>query len=396
MAINIKNIEDAIQRKAYAVDSSTSVNDLSDMVEAALLVTGGLREYADSAELPTAATSNDKIAFVKDQKAIRFNNGKIWAGTASGEVTTPGPSGPSSPVYAGDNYGFSMGGGSSPYTQKVEAYSFATDGNSTDVGSFSNPSSTAVWSGMGGGTTTKGYHFGGSPLTPAAAHVYEFTYTAGTPVTTADAGFDISPAFWRYGHYEMVGNRTEMYVAGGYRSPATNTNVILKMPEASVSTKTDVGNLTSARRFGAGHSSDVSSYISGGYTSANVNIIDKWPMTADTDATDVGDLVQAQRGHGGTSSSTHGYAAGYIPNNNMIQKFPFASDANAADVANLNQSIHYQSSTSSDVSGYSAGGTSGPSAGRNNIQKYPFAADTDGTDVGDLTFARQQNAGTHY
>ena len=387
--------EAALQTKIDNADSNTSMSELLNMLHSA-------KEYSyhslyDSAGLLPAADSANigRLAFAEANDGMY-----VFVGMDSGwrliDSDAETQLGPFAPAYAGENYGFSMGGGSSPYTQKVEAYSFASDGNSTDVGSFSNPSSTAMWSGMGGGTTTKGYHFGGSPLTPTAAHVYEFTYAAGTPVTTADAGFDISPAYWRYGHYEMIGNRTEMYVAGGYRNPALNTNVILKMPEASPSTKTDVGDLTSARRFGAGHSSDVSSYISGGYISADTNIIDKWPMSADANATDVGDLVQAQRGHGGTSSSTHGYAAGYVPNNNMIQKFPFASDANATDVANLNQSIHLQSSTSSDVSGYSAGGTSGPAAGRNNIQKHPFAADTDATDVGDLTFARQQSAGTHY
>ena len=387
--------EAALQTKIDNADSDTSMSELLNMLHSA-------KEYSyhslyDSAGLLPAADSANigRLAFAEANDGMY-----VFVGMDSGwrllDSDAETAAGPIAPAYAGENYGFSMGGGSSPYTQKVEAYSFASDGNSTDVGSFNNPNSTAMWSGMGGGTTTKGYHFGGSPLTPTAAHVYEFTYAAGTPVTTADAGFDISPAFWRYGHYEMIGNRTEMYVAGGYRSPANNTNVILKMPEASASTKTDVGNLTSARRFNAGHSSDVSSYASGGYASADVNIIDKWPMAADADATDVGDLVQAQRGHGGTSSSTHGYAAGYVPNNTMIQKFPFASDANATDVANLNQSIHFQSSTSSDVSGYSAGGTTAPAAGRNNIQKHPFAADTDATDVGDLTFARQQSAGTHY
>ena len=54
MAINIKNLEERIQKKAHLVDSNTAVDDLTDMVEASLLLTGSLKTYADSSELPTA------------------------------------------------------------------------------------------------------------------------------------------------------------------------------------------------------------------------------------------------------------------------------------------------------------------------------------------------------
>lgn len=413
MPINITKALNEIQSRLD--DSTQTGTDLNRLISIASRANNsGINAltYRSTGHLPSTADSNyiGFMAYVASDNVFGDSSGRFYYAsnrdsgwipfTTSQDsdeslITIPTSS---APAFAGENYGFSMGGGSSPYTQKVEAYSFASDGNSTDVGSFSNPDANAVWSGMGGGTTTKGYHFGGSPLTPAAAHVYEFTYAAGTPVTTADAGFDISPAFWRYGHYEMLGNRTEMYVAGGYRSPATNTNVILKMPEASPSTKTDVGDLTSARRLQASASSDNHGYIHGGYTSANVNIIDKWPWTTDENATDVGDLHTATRGQGGHSSSTHGYASGgnSPPAVNQIQKFTFATDGNATDAADLNVAVYHQSATSSDVSGYSAGGTSGPAAGKVDIQKFSFSADTNATDVGDLTFARQQNAGTHY
>ena len=394
MAINIKNIEDAIQRKAYAVDSSTSVNDLSDMVEAALLITGGLKEYADSAELPTAATSNDKIAFVKDQKAIRFNNGKIWAGTASGEVTTPSPSGSSSPVFAGTNYGYSMGGGSSPYTKNVDNYPFASDADATNVGALTNPSSTAVWTGIGGGSATDGYYLGGTPRSPEQADIEKFPYAAATPITVTDTGNNLVPGIYRYAHYEMCGDRTNIYVAGGYTGPSyptlSNTNKISQIPAASDgSTITDYGDLTTSHRFGSTATSDTHGYSAGGYTSTGINVIDKWPFSASGNATDVGDLTAVSYTNNGHSSSTHGYISGQ---NSGIEKWSFSTDENATDIGDLFSSKHYSASTSSDVSGYLAGGN--PST--DTIQKFSFTTDGNGTDVGNLAFARRANSGTHY
>jgi len=395
MAINIKNIEDAIQRKAYAVDSSTSVNDLSDMVEAALLITGGLKEYADSAELPTAATSNDKIAFVKDQKAIRFNNGKIWAGTASGEVTTPGPSGPSTPVFAGTNYGYSMGGGSSPYTKNVDNYPFASDADATNVGTLTNPSSSAVWTGNGGGSDTHGYYIGGTPRSPEQADIEKFPYAAAASITVTDTGNNLVPGIMRYPHYQMCGDRTNIYNQGGYTGPGypalAYTNTIYKFAASSDgSSITNSADMTVTRGLLASATSDTHIYAMGGNPSTNV--IDKTSLVGDDNSTDVGDLLTSIYGLGGHSSSTHGYATGAQPISNVIQKFSFTTDENATDVGDLATPTGYAADASSSTHGYKAGG----SPNINVIQKFSFTADENGTDVGDLAFARRANAGTHY
>ena len=70
MAINIKNLEERIQKKVHLVDSNTSVDDLTDMVEAALLLTGSLKSYADSSQLPAATGSNEKIGFIGNGEGI--------------------------------------------------------------------------------------------------------------------------------------------------------------------------------------------------------------------------------------------------------------------------------------------------------------------------------------
>ena len=55
MAINIKNLEERIQKKAHLVDSNTAVDDLTDMVEAALLLTC---KSPTSEELSSEANGN--------------------------------------------------------------------------------------------------------------------------------------------------------------------------------------------------------------------------------------------------------------------------------------------------------------------------------------------------
>ena len=109
---------------------------------------------------------------------------------------------------------------------------------------------------------------------------------------------------------------------------------------------TDVGDLTQARQVGAGQSSEVSGYTSGGQSPGVVDTIDKFPFATYTNATDVGDLT-VTRGGAGQSSTSSGYTAGGIPSVNTIDKFPFAADANATDVGDLTDI--YQDGTGQQV-----------------------------------------------
>ena len=413
MAINITKVLDEIQTRLD--DSTQTDRSLTALIAASNRIDNsgtGVLTYRSYGHLPETTDSAyyGTIAYVEVDNVFGDSSGRFYYGSSrdsgwiqfttlqdSDEATIPSAApGPASPAYAGDNYGFSLAGGSSPYTQNIDAYSYASDGDATNVGAFNNPNPTAMWTGMGGGTTTEGYHFGGSPLTPGVTHVYKFGYAAGTPVTASDAGFDMAPSstsYWRYGHTEMLGNRTAMYVAGGRIGPSGNsTNNIFKFPEADASAIVDVGNLTVARRLQASASSDESGYMVGGYVSAAVNTIDKWSFSTTGNATDVGDLATAARNNMGHSSSTHGYSAGNSPVSNQIQKFSFASDGNATDAADLHTGTDLGGASSSATHGYIHGGQ--PSIV--NIQKYPFAADENGTDVGDLPFHRRASAGTHY
>ena len=187
------------------------------------------------------------------------------------------------------------------------------------------------------------------------------------------------------------------YTSGGFPS----TNVIDKFPFASDANATDVGDLTAAVKGGAGQSSEVSGYNSGGSAppGAVVNVIEKFSFAADANATDVGDLTQLGKYATGQSSEVSGYTSGgfapipvapYSTIANIIDKFPFASDANASDVGDLTLGKYSTAGQSSTASGYNSGG--GP-PNLNVIEKFPFAADANATDVGDLTLQRKFAAG---
>jgi hypothetical protein len=183
------------------------------------------------------------------------------------------------------------------------------------------------------------------------------------------------------------------YASGG--SIPGIVNIIDKFPFSSDGNATDVGDLTQSRWVGAGQSSSVSGYTSGGSvgTPEGTNTIDKFPFSSDGNATDVGDLSQSRGYVTGQSSSSSGYTSGGMEsfvNRNTIDKFPFATDGNATDVGDLTTVRRDAAGQSSSSSGYTSGGYTPPGVALNTIDKFPFAADGNASDVGDLTQGRDR------
>ena len=119
------------------------------------------------------------------------------------------------------------------------------------------------------------------------------------------------------------------FAAGGtVTPPETYSNVIDKFPFAVHYNFIDVGDLTVARKYGAGCSSRLNGYIAGGTTGTRSNTIDKFTFSSARNATDVGDLSAAKEGGAGVSSSTSGYVMGGLntPGSSVttIEKFSFA------------------------------------------------------------------------
>lgn len=397
MAINIKNLEELIQKKAYAVTSSTPTSDLGDIVEASLLATNSLREY-DSAGLLPAATSNEKIAFVQSDKSVRFNNGQKWDTLTSGAAQAS-PTAPTVPVYAGTEYGYAFNAPPNVDTDTFDRYPFASDADATNLGtSVGTPTLRRTQMGGGGGNT-KGFHAGGfntsSPTSPgqAATYIASFPYASGTPLTDTSYSLSLSR---RYIQNEMVGDRTYAYYLGGQGnlSPTGLVNTIDKHPETVDANATDVGDLLSVQYYGSATSSPTHGYVAGGFTPSASNVIQKVSFSSDGNSTDVGDLIATTAYGSGAASSTHGYnnGAGYPANSNIIQKYPFAADGDATDTADLLAAKSGAGGATSSTHAYLAGGAAPGTT--DQIEKFSFAVETDASDVGNLSKARAYDIST--
>ena len=172
------------------------------------------------------------------------------------------------------------------------------------------------------------------------------------------------------------------YVGGGANGPVSN--VLDKWSLSSNGNATDVGDLTVARSYVGGQSSQTY-----GYYVTNL-IIDKNSFASDGNATDVGDQVVNVSGAAAASSTTHGYTAGgyhgSAPNlRDTIQKHSFATDGNTTDIANLTVGRSQCGGCSSATYGYACGGAA---PYFDVIDKYPFASDTNATDVGNILAAK--------
>lgn len=412
MAINIKNLEERIQKKAYAVTSNTPTSELGDIVEAALLATNSLREYDSADLLPTATSSNEKLAYVKKDNSIRFNNGTKWDSLVSGaaQATVPGPSAPPTTNIQALTSIYKAGGrlDLSPYaTNSIEKVSIASDGNATDVGDISN---TALGNQMGNSGPDDGFASGGRNQAP--------TYTVGGGITQIDKypfatdanSTDAGDILVSRGSAATNNSPTHGYQTGGASGPGDRVNSISKFPYAIASgTGTDVGDIAPAiapngMSSGGGSSDTTHAYIHGGYYNLpwpTTNIIQRFPFATDTNAEDVGDMLTAGiyfvTNH--QQSTTHGYVTAGIggPSSpgrkNDITKFPFAaSGANASDVGDATVARYGAIGGSSTSHGYIMGGNT-PSAETNVIDKYSTSSDANATDVGDLITATDRGAG---
>jgi hypothetical protein len=247
------------------------------------------------------------------------------------------------------------------------------------------------WSFQG---TVSGYSSGGS--IPGIVNIIDkFSFSSDGNAT--DVG-DLTQSRWvGAGQSSSVSG----YTSGGIVGTPEGTNTIDKFPFATNTNATDVGDLSQSRGYVTGQSSSSSGYSSGGMASfVNRDTIDKFPFATDGNATDVGDLTTVRRDAAGQSSSSSGYTSGgYTPPGvalNTIDKFPFAADGNASDVGDLTQGRDRLSlGQSSTESGYTSGGAypSALATAVNTIDKFPFSSDSNATDVGDLSQARYSAAG---
>ena len=422
MSINTQKLLDEIERRYAALDSTSSLSEIQRVSELntrkdAPILTGAIQYGSlNQANSPSGFGDSAKVGeifFVADQQLD--SNGRFYFRSQAGFINmkTPldssenasitaaaEPSGPTpTTTYYGTQFGYTLAGdtASSPHLNNIQKISFASDGDATDIADIT----ISVGQGTGGGSSTHGYHMGGAapgPLASANAVIEKFPYAVEENSVATGNTFS---THLRDANKEMIGDRTNIYTAGGTdNSPTVYKQSISQFSAASDgSTITDYGDLLPATEWNymAGHSSATHGYMTGGYaaTPGYSNRIQKWPFASAANSSDVADLTYADYGVAGTSSADHGYTSGggSPTYRNNIEKFTFASDANATDVGDKNAANMYQVGTSSADNGYVCGGF-GPAGGQDYIFKYSHASDGNSTDIGNLAVGNHRAAGT--
>lgn len=401
MAINIKNLEQIIQKKAFSASPTTPISELSDIIEMSLLATNSIVEYDSAGALPTASTSNAKLAYVKSDRSLRLNTGTKWNSMASGGAQAGASAAAAADTIAqGLSYGYSVGGQTTPQYSfptggdtTIEKFSFSSDGNATDVGDLVE--------GQGGGTgrhdTTIALSLGGTimPTNTPTNKVQSFTFASGTDAAVEPYVLGNQALFSSRGVHQTP---DIAFVTGGYKSPPLLVySTINKYPFANNSnatTITDPSNGLQNAFHSSGSMSPTHAYFGGSWavfapTPTDAEVLRKYPFaTEDAATTDIGDMLPGSPyGMQGVTGPTHGYAVGGASFVNVIQKYPFSSDASASDVGDMQVAMAYTSGNQSPSYGYiTAGGLpSGYPLAAASIEKFTFPSDNPSTDVGDLT-----------
>ena len=288
-------------------------------------------------------------------------------------------------VYQGESYGYTHGGEGAPTStdyDRIDRFSFTSDGDATDVGNLA----AVVDYASGANSKTYGYMTGGR----GGARIEKYSFASGSADATSVGALAAANTSSGSG----VSSETYGYHCGGWDYTAVAaSNVKQKFSFTSDGDSTDADDLSVTRIQTGGHTDTVYGYNTCGANGATLyNIIDRWPFASDGNSVDVGDMTVAQHRMGGSSSLTHGYCTGGS-GLNVIDKFAFGSSATGSDVGNIPSTAGLGlSGHSSTTHGYasSVGGLNS-----DQICKYSYSSDGDSTDVGDLTLARSYVGGTH-
>ena len=381
------------------VDNAITNNKIVSMSSSKL--TGALPALNGSNLTGLPSTIDTKSA---NDPAIDTNPsavGHLWANTTSGEMfvctdntaganvwyNVGGGSGDVEPwSFPGTIAGYTAGGSNiTAYQNVIDKYSFATDGNATDVGDLTR----TVPSSAGQSSSTHGYACGGYPNSNV---IDKFSFTIDGNAT------DVGNLTVGRSHGAGITSETHGYISGGLVTDTNAHDTIDKFPFATDSDATDVGDLTQQRRGASGTQSPEHGYTVAGNdgSSGYYNIIDRFSFASNNNATDVGDATVARAYAGNHSSTTHGYASGGPASNpatNVIDKFQFAASSNSTDVGDLTTTGGDRAGSSSTTSGYAAGRRVHPNFS-GGIEKFSFVSDGNAANIGSLSFTRYNGSGT--
>lgn len=273
-------VTNVIQKFSLTADEdATDVGNLTQIIHKNISTGSTTHGYRAGGAQPGTQNVIDKWSFTSDGNA-----------TDVGDLT-------SNREYATSfdtvTHGYSVSGLSSPntYSNIIEKYAYASDGNATDVGDTSTPrySQTGIFSedngyAVGGVSVPEGSPFWKSDIQkmPFASEGDTTDLTDTLPIGRANSAPNNST--------------THGYISGG-EEPATR-NTIFKYAFAEGADATDIGDLQQASTRSAGSNSTTHAYITGG--TPNSNIIQKLPFATDEDTTDVANLLSTVRYGAGT------------------------------------------------------------------------------------------------
>lgn len=345
--------------------AGTAAPDFEDglTVNGAALSTVNTAEYYSSGSEPSSPkdgaiwwdTANDKVMiYVNDEWR------EVELGASAGGAVWYGDRG----IVAG---GYETTGASN----RIQYFSIATTGNTTDFGDLTTAKSDghaamsdATYGVMAGGggsgaaidyitvsTTGNATSFGTcSSNSGLLVGVSDGTYgvmtitngTATEYVTIATTGNATSFGNTTVNHNSAGGTSDATYglFAGGNSSGYLNTIGYITI--ATTGDASDFGDLTSARRTMAGVSDATRSVFGGGRTSSSlrVNVIDYVTTATTGNATDFGDLVTAKLNLGGTGSAdgTYGvFSGGHASSglSNSMEYITIQTTGNGTDYGDL-------------------------------------------------------------
>ena len=436
MAINIKNIIDAIEAKVAA--GSTTFIETMTLLDAVQTVNNstGAKSYEIEGDLPSYDSSyQGNIIFVRykgvdDYGSFYYgkNSSEGWARLISmadsdelvalALANEPAAAAADPTTFPGSTYGYLAGGvtapGSAPSnnaTLSIEKFSLTSDGNS------SAHSNLATARGLAGGhtarTDARGYVSGGLtfPFWNTTTNIDAFLFASSSNAVTA-AYLATSP-----GKQRMTANssQTHGYSQGGQAPGVSNDNSQTNSGytersrfafNTGQSTSVDIGDLANFVINTATSQNNTHGYIAGGHSHPGLQgtkytiaeSITKFSFSADAILAISQKLSRSfENAAGGISSYEHGYAVGGT--HRALSRFPFSNDQNASNVADLLNQINstygewkYNRVEGATVSGtthgyIAGGGVDGyfRTAGSSTIHKFPYASESLQASVGTLT-----------
>ena len=376
MAFNITNLVNAINAKSATVGADSALDKavlLASNVKNALI-------YSSLVDLPTADSSNQgdlvrigasfgadtnyyvshrdrwNLIDLSDTGSIVLgqyrpfqgsNYGFVTGGSSTditkfpfasdGNATDLGDLTQSAAIYSGQSSGTHSYCTNNSGGNKIEKFPFTSNANATDIGDLADAS---IGAGGGQSSSTHGYTAGGR-----FTYIQKFSFTTDGDATTNSGGLAVSTGA-AAGQSDAI--NAFGYVTGGTIPPSTFRNDIQKFSFASEAAATDIGNLTMARYYMSGQSSETHGYTTGGTQGSGPTAstirdrIDKFSFSSGGSATDVGNLLESKTSNtAGQSSTVSGYTSGGNPTTYHIEKFPFSTDANATDVGDLVTNRYY-------------------------------------------------------